>query len=314
MIKSDFPTLSDEQIANNIDVIDEYYTQNLSYVTLSEIANNQKAIQAKVSTNKHNLMSRSLNDFIACAVDNIVLIFGYNPVKALTAATIGNDQAETTATNYYNSANGFTIGAVHTAKNAYKHMAWNALLAQNYFTISSKANRLKFAKDFTDRHEFCGTNPDDSKEMDFHNNAIGRQVWDANTSYRRVAGVTVGLNTLSNTALKSKLRERIDRRSCFIVKINENRFPENLITNNKGIPEIKNKILATDNTRPVYFVGPIIESTVYWYRVFLRYDFVPCGPDDNPEEGEDTGEGGVILCERAIYTNVRREITPCYQL
>ena len=42
MVKNDLPTLNETQIEENIELIDDYYAQNLNYVVLDEIANNQE--------------------------------------------------------------------------------------------------------------------------------------------------------------------------------------------------------------------------------------------------------------------------------
>jgi len=49
MIKKDFPTHTEDELKNNIDLIDEYYAQNIDYVVLNEIANNGQEIENKVA-------------------------------------------------------------------------------------------------------------------------------------------------------------------------------------------------------------------------------------------------------------------------
>lgn len=49
MIKDDFPTLSEKQIEENIELINEYYLRNLDYTILDEIVINGQEIANKVA-------------------------------------------------------------------------------------------------------------------------------------------------------------------------------------------------------------------------------------------------------------------------
>ena len=49
MIKQDFPTMTEQEIQDNIETIDEYYAQNLDYVVFNEIANNEDEIAGRVA-------------------------------------------------------------------------------------------------------------------------------------------------------------------------------------------------------------------------------------------------------------------------
>lgn len=82
-----------------------------------------------------------------------------------------------------------------TKQDAYRHILWNALLCHNYRTVSSKSPKLRFAKAITDAHEECGQNKEDTHQMDYHNNAIGRKLYNDNTPYRTFLGMTTGLRS-----------------------------------------------------------------------------------------------------------------------
>ncbi len=70
--------------------------------------------------------------------------------------------------------------------NAFRHAAWNALIAYNcsYFTSHEKA--LAWAKKITDLHEECFRNEDFDRLMDLHNNQIGRKIYKENISKPRI--------------------------------------------------------------------------------------------------------------------------------
>lgn len=59
--------------------------------------------------------------------------------------------------------------------NAFRHAAWNVLIAKNCSIFTSEAKALSWAKFTTDLHEECFPNEDFDREMDLHNNALGRK-------------------------------------------------------------------------------------------------------------------------------------------
>ena len=316
MIKNDFPTLSDLEITENIELIDEYYAQNLDYLALDAIANNEKAIMSKINTkNTHKKGDLGeFGDFGSCFISLISTAGGFNIVKTLYAANKAKDAAESTIKHFFTSANGVKIEGGNSANNTYKHMVFSAFLAQWYFTVSSKSKRLDFAKVVATSHEYCNPNEPDSREMDFHNNAIGRKIWDDNTSYRKLFGRPVGLNRPSDSKLREEIRKRISNSSCFIVKIVENRFPENRQKRDLTIPETKSKILATPSHIPVYFTGPILESQYKWKRVKTGTESYDCNAGNSTSGGFGDLTPRTTKCTRPVYEWVNTEIIPCFKL
>lgn len=61
--------------------------------------------------------------------------------------------------------------------NAFRHSAWNLLIAKNCAWFTSKEKAVQWAKFTTDLHEEYFPNDDFDREMDLHNNAIGRMVY-----------------------------------------------------------------------------------------------------------------------------------------
>ena len=62
----------------------------------------------------------------------------------------------------------------------------------HYFTVSSKSPRLRFSEAISYAYEDCSVNIADAREMDYHNNYIGRKLWDDNCGYRKLFGKRLG--------------------------------------------------------------------------------------------------------------------------
>lgn len=59
--------------------------------------------------------------------------------------------------------------------NAFRHAAWNILIAKNVQKFGSNSKALAWAKFMTDLHEEVFLNDDFDRLMDLHNNKIGRK-------------------------------------------------------------------------------------------------------------------------------------------
>lgn len=171
MIKSDFDNFTEADIELNNETIDEYYSQNLDYLVLDEIARNPELYE--------NFSKTSSSDFwIATCTIARSLTNGYGLIRSTIAYSIAGPKANSVSESKYSL---FLISSSDTREDAFRHILWSSLLAQNYFTISSKSKRIGFANLVTTKRETtCSDgvgNPIDSREMDFHNNYIGREIW-----------------------------------------------------------------------------------------------------------------------------------------
>src|SRR5690606_13106977 len=61
--------------------------------------------------------------------------------------------------------------------NAFRHAAWNLLIAKNCASVTTKEKAVAWAKFTTDLHEDCFVNEDFDREMDLHNNRIGQEFY-----------------------------------------------------------------------------------------------------------------------------------------
>ncbi|MCB9425808.1 MAG: hypothetical protein H6584_02090 [Flavobacteriales bacterium] len=235
MIKKDFPTLTEQQINNNIETIDEYYAQNLDYEVLSEIANTNS------TENNLNKSNRSIDEGlerVKCIINNLKYPHDYirNSI-ATTSAIIGSIAYSESLYDRYDDNN--------TKKDAFRHVTFSAFLCHFYLTLSSKHPRLLFAEDAGNSNEICGGNEIDGMYMDFHNNHIGRQVWNFSTGYSTTLGVTTGL-ALPPVEMLVIQAIILTNNGKFIDK--NSFFPENQRTN-----LTTQAILATNSNTVVYF-------------------------------------------------------------
>lgn len=61
--------------------------------------------------------------------------------------------------------------------NAFRHAAWNLLIAKNASFYTNEQSAVEWAKFITDMHEECFPNEAFDKQMDLHNNRVGREVF-----------------------------------------------------------------------------------------------------------------------------------------
>ncbi len=215
LLKSDFPTLSPEDIQENILLIEEYYQKSLDYLVYNKLTKLKENRDYKSKSSKsYDDISDYLTDkdkTIACLRKKGVFksYGGFSSIAggamALYALKEAANATDIAAKEFPNLKGG------DTKQDAYRHILWSALLCDKYLTVSSKSPKLKFAKAVTDAYEECGTdNKEDSHQMDYHNNAIGRKLYNDNTPYRKVLWMKVSLRSPSLSLLKTKTKEMVD--------------------------------------------------------------------------------------------------------
>lgn len=246
IIKSDFNGFTEVDIENNNEILDDYYSQNLDYAVLEEIATNPLKYENSILGK-----SNSSEFWIATCTMARALTHGYGLVRSTIAYSIAGPKSKSEASSKY-----LNLVGSNDRRGAFRHILWSALLAHNYFTISSKSKRIGFSNLVTTKRETtCSDgigNALDGREMDFHNNYIGRQIWDQNTTYRYLFGWAVGLKRPHTESLINLVFVKVEEQSCFIVK-NE--------TSNSifyySINDTKNEILNVNQNIAVYIKGPI---------------------------------------------------------
>jgi hypothetical protein len=314
MMKADFPTLSEEQITENIELINEYYLRNLDYVILEEVATNGEEVANKVAK-KRSLHEKVTLDGAQCGGLSAFLLSGsLLPVVGNIASVINvkraGDNANAYAANRYRGYSG-----ANDRRDAFRHLVWNALMAKYHVSlIPSIGIRTDLATRVANAYESCGGNDEDASKMDSHNNLIGRRIYRNNTSYKRFLAVLVGLNEPSNTRILQIARNFVEDESCYIVK-----FPEIPQVGNKkpdlSIPQVVSYINNTDSNTVVYFRGAVAHCYV---RVFSYWDFSDpdCGGGYDMKRGKQAydidGSKPQKVCPYPRYKNIERP--ECYIL
>ena len=216
MVKKDFPTLSENQIATNLEEIDSYYSRNLNDMVASKYVDNDDYDDNddEFHGGGHNYnptpprmpaittLKKVGEDTAACTLRELSIDW-WDVKRYVAYYKAGAYATWNAALSYYST------GKANTKRDAFKHTLWNGLLANHYYTMSAKKPRLDFAKDVADMNEKCGGNKQDVSAMDYHNNAIGRKIWDDDTTYQTFWGITYNIRNPSNSRLTSLVKEKM---------------------------------------------------------------------------------------------------------
>lgn len=245
MIKKDFPTLSDQEITENIDLIDEYYSQNLDYEIIVGLANNSTNEASNENSRSQSQISRvwciitkfqDPNHMIAPIVSGGWINTGeFSYIRSLISIYFASTKAQS-----YSASEFPELGGTDTKRDAFRHVLWSSLLARNYWTITNKDIRIRFSEAVGNANEVCGENEIDGMNMDFHNNRVGRDIFDQNTSLIGGPTITYGLNIPTTETLVNLCRNKINDARF----INESMYP--------SISDKVNQITLTDRNKAVY--------------------------------------------------------------
>jgi hypothetical protein len=298
MIQNDFIGFTESDINTNDQIIDDYYSQNLDYLVLEEIANNPNLYD-------HLNQSKSETAIAVCTIAIATPFYGF--VRTIIAYSIAGPKANAEAPLQYP-----IIGEINTREDAFRHIYWNALLAQNYFTLVSKSKRANFALLVSDLREgLCGAsnNPIDSKAMDLHNNQIGTEIWLSKASFVKFLGINVAIKRPSTTELINTILDRVKLRSCYIVKKHPNNASFDYTEQ-----EVVNEISTKPTHYPVYFLETIAPK---YPAVIVTNDYSDCigsNPGRNGLINMNNNNGDGVApddpCIRKIYNTIY--VHTCY--
>lgn len=237
MIKDDFPTLTEEEIKNNILLIDEYYSKNLDNEVLTVISNNSE-LRNRKSINKR-MADGLYEDKEKCVLEKVAPHYGV--VKTIFAGWHSKDESERLAKIYFAGK-----GEENTMRDSFRHMLWNALMCKYYPTVSSKQTCINFAILASQENENCrADNPIHSLTMDYHNNEIGRFLFSYFCSDRTFLGATVGLDKPSQGTLTI---------ACYnFARVGRFIDPKSFPNDGNQKQNIVNEIYKTYTYQPVYF-------------------------------------------------------------
>lgn len=259
MIQYDFPDLSQTEIEENIDVIDEYYGRALNdaiakdYFRIRDldfyVDSPTTYYPPRIPTHTSEANEGESKEDCIFRLGNINK-WDFRQNYAIFFADRG---AKSSSTNYYGD-----LGSNYTKRDALKHITWNALLSRLYWTTSSKQKKYNFAKKMSSLNERCAQNPVGALYMDYHNNEIGRQLYQKHTTYKKFLWMKTGLNEPSAPDLKVYAYELVESKAVFIDMKNLPTFGD--ITDPEELAYLK--IIKTDKTKPVYLSKE--ENTDYY--------------------------------------------------
>lgn len=197
-IKKDFPTLTEQEIAENIEAIADYYTKNLQYDLIIGL-----------TANKNNLKSASYYGGASCSRE-----FWFLSTKPTAATQI--KKAKEDAEKYTSELYGVNKGG--DKSDAFRHIIWNTLIGKYYGGKKKSVSKgVDMAREFTNIHEDCNrkaNQPEYDQEMDYHNNWIGRDYFQSIASIkkkkRRFWFTKKWLECPSNSTIKSAIKKKVD--------------------------------------------------------------------------------------------------------
>jgi len=288
MIKQDFPTLSEESIEENIDLIDEYYQKNLDYMALEEVVTHEEEIETSLRQSKLQSSQKTstfdagsafaaivadkknLNELETCVYYKLTDRYGM--IGGVITAYIANkagEKARGRANSYYSG-----LHDKLSRLDAFRHAYWNALMCKNYVTSSKvKQRRTDFAAFIAEALYDCGDAYDtpseaidiDARAMDRHNDNVGRRIYARYSRVIKIWGWEF-LKEPSYYKLRKTIKERIHKTSDYIVK----EYPdENQTKYDYTKQEVVDKInqIKDNDDRPVYFRKTIAPP----YYTYSRY-------------------------------------------
>lgn len=224
-VKSNFPSLTDEQIEENLDLIDDYYTKNLQYDLILGI------IEEK---NKPKLKSGT-GDYLGTGLYSQEFWYLSTRPRAISSVKDAAEDAEKYTKELYGANKG------GDQSDAFRHICWNTLIAKYHADKKNDIDKgVELAKEFTDRHEKGNKeagSEDYDCEMDYHNNWIGRDYFKSIASIKKKSRKWFGkkkyLDCPSNDTIKKEIKKKVD--------------------NGKKVSKTVEAVKAVSKYTPVYF-------------------------------------------------------------
>lgn len=174
-INADFPGLTQDEIAENIDVIAQIYQDQVAALAVNSILDDSRIMSA-VSRNSYNDGITVFGQDLTWAEVCVILRY---PFSALGLKKQSEKAFDLTA-GYMGTRSG-----VNNKVDAFRHAIWNVVMAKEGW--GKKSAKMAWARDFATAHEKGGNYRSKDSEMDLHNNAVGLLYYDRHSSrtYRR---------------------------------------------------------------------------------------------------------------------------------
>ena len=110
-----------------------------------------------------------------------------------------------------------TLHHKNNATNAFRHALWNFLIAKKCSSWRrNKRKAIRFAQKITDWHEEFSPNEPLEKEMDLHNNYIGRKLFIQENEESVDIFVEILKDKVENSILITKIEDLKDNNNCLV--------------------------------------------------------------------------------------------------
>ncbi len=208
-INANFPYLSSDEIAENINLIDSFYTSLVRYDLVQELTKTS----SKSNTRTYKVSSSS-NDYLGLELNSSEFWYlVWHPSLASPIKKAKEKANSLTDTNYPTSEKW------RDKADAFRHAIWNVLICK-YVGLDRNeiSNCTEAAEEFSTKHETGADKPGTmtdidwelDKKMDLHNNAQGRKyfesvAWIVRVGWFKVKRVRAPSEDEIVTGIKTKL-------------------------------------------------------------------------------------------------------------
>ncbi|MDD4107706.1 MAG: hypothetical protein PHH93_03190 [Prolixibacteraceae bacterium] len=228
-INVNFPDLNSDEIVENINVIDSFYTSLVRYdlvqkLTETESKSSTKAYKVSSSSNEYYRYDLNSSEF---------WYFVWHPALASPIKKATEKANSLTESNYPES------GKWRDKADAFRHAIWNVLICKY---IGEDKNEIsdctKRADDFTTKHETGADKPSTmtdvdwelDKKMDLHNNAQGRMYFESVAWIVKVGWFKVKrVRAPSEDEIVSGIKNKLNSAQKISTSNDTSKYPNNLV-------------------------------------------------------------------------------------
>ncbi|MDR0371139.1 MAG: hypothetical protein LBH80_04725 [Prevotellaceae bacterium] len=232
-IKINFPDLSSDEIVENINVVDSFYTSLVRYDLVQELTKTE----SKSNTGAFKVSSSSSSDdYLGSGVNTLEFWYLVWHPALVSPIRKASDKADSlTKSNYPESKR------VSDKADAFRHALWNVLICKyigedkNKNAISDCTER---AEDFTNRHVTGAEKPSSmtdafwelDKKMDLHNNIQGRKYFESVAWIEKVGVFKVKrVRAPSEDVIVIAIKNKVNSARKISTLSDTSKYPNNLV-------------------------------------------------------------------------------------
>jgi len=227
-INVNFPDLSSNEIVENINVIDSFYTSLVRYdlvreLTKTESKSNTKAFKVCSSSNEYFGYNLNSSEF---------WYFVWHPSLASPIKKATEKANSLTDSNYPTSSKW------RDKADAFRHSIWNVLICKYVGEDRNEiSNCTEAAEEFSTKHETGADKPSEmtdadwelDKNMDLHNNAQGRKYFVSVASIIKKNWFVKRVKAPSEDELVTGIKNKLNSAQKISTSNETNQYPNNLV-------------------------------------------------------------------------------------